>query len=381
MKKYITMFIAILLSSVFIIGIVFASGVLEPINANEATQNSTAEITTEKKADESDLKILTTEMVADKTAVTSFIKKFDVKNLTYEEYITIESYINFLAVHKLTSNEIDQINNLIATGTPMGTIWDIYEFYLTTNDDFSIISKIAAYEERYYGKYWIENAYNNITEKRHGVIERNKSQDYLADYTHSEILYANILSRKGVYTIDEILDKHKNGLTWNEITDIVYSTVSGDKAVGSVKERLEIENYLKNDIFDYDSSPFEVHKFAFFCATNGVKVSDGIVVGDNLSEHYNTVYTKLDECTQTQTSEILKDADIRNQYMNHKEYFEYDSKYSNMALNNGMSEKDIQIFRGKGFSMQEIATASALYSDDPCAMIEHIKSMRGDMLK
>lgn len=309
-----------------------------------------------------------------------FIDNFDMNNLSYEEYITIKSYINFNIMHSVNAEETEIIEKLIISGTPVGTIKEIYEFYLTTNDDFSIVEKLAGYEERYWGKYWIENAYNDITKNEHGVIELKESEEYREKYDVSEIMYANVLSRKGVYTIKEVLQRHADGTSWNELTKEIYSAEASDKLSGSSKERYELCEYLKNEIFDYDSSPYEVYNFAFFCAKNKIELKEGVINKETLALCRQQAIENADELLLELSAKISNEINLPEEYMSADELNEYNESNYNKAIENGIDEKTIEMLLDKGLTMGEIAE-TGVSSENPVGIVQHIKSQRGDMLK
>lgn len=402
MKRNLSIFCIALLIVSLVIGVAFATDALEIpefFTASDAGVSSDVSVVTSDvsvssaetvvlsnaviHSDESEFEISSPSdnLSAQKLdTLASFVSNFDVKNLTYEDYVTIESYINFNLTHSLNSDESNQIIELIKDGTPMGTIWDIYEFYLTTNEDFSIIARIASYEERYWGKYWIENAYNDITANKHGVIEREQTASYLERFNTNEILYANVLSRKGIYTIDEILDEHYDGTSWNDITHEIYSRIQLDSLTGSMKERQSIAEYLGNEVFDYDSSPYEVYNLAFFCAKNKIELEEGLVNKETIPLYSQQAMESADELLLELSAKISKHLNLPEEYMSEEKLLEYSKTNYQKAIEKGIDEKTIDILLDKGLTMGEIAEG-IVEGENHVSIMQHIKSQRGDILK
>lgn len=137
---------------------------------------------------------------------------------TEEEAITIQPF---------EPSQTDEIylGQLIDDGYRADWLEEIYEFWLTCGEDISIIEDIyhASEEQNFTGRYWVEESYNYVTNYAHGVLDVAQVGDYLAkSITRDQIRQANILSRQGVYTINEILDQLLAGKTWSELVNEVY---------------------------------------------------------------------------------------------------------------------------------------------------------------
>ena len=99
-------------------------------------------------------------------------------------------------------------------------------FWLDTCEDISIIEQIYNKKSEYEGgKFWVENAYNDVTEYIHGELSVDDVNHYLeAGAAAVDIQNANILSRRGVYTIQQILDRIIGGETIVDVMNDVYGT-------------------------------------------------------------------------------------------------------------------------------------------------------------
>lgn len=118
-------------------------------------------------------------------------------------------------------DEMDYIANLIIQGYDPMTVMDICYFWQDTNEEISIIEQI--YEYKYLrGMTWIENAFNCVTNDKCGVLTEEDVENYAKQgVTLDDISAANKLCRKGVLTIQEILEQHQAGKTFAEIAAYV----------------------------------------------------------------------------------------------------------------------------------------------------------------
>ena len=135
-------------------------------------------------------------------------------------------YLYLRDIYGLNNEQLEYIAGLIINGANPNSILDIAYFWADTCEDITIIEQIYNKKGDYEGgRFWIENAYNNITKNVHGVLESEEINNYLSlGVTVSDIQNANILSRKGVYSIKQILDRIAGGDTMINIINEVYGT-------------------------------------------------------------------------------------------------------------------------------------------------------------
>lgn len=141
-----------------------------------------------------------------------------------ERYNLIETY----AVSKITCcptmEESQTIVTMLEAGVSMEDAIDIYQFWLTTNAPISTLTDMANAlpEEKTNTTYWTEDVYNQVTGNT-DVLTEEQISDYLDDeIIPDDIIAANVLSRKQVYTVSEILNKRKSGKTWIQLVADVY---------------------------------------------------------------------------------------------------------------------------------------------------------------
>ena len=138
---------------------------------------------------------------------------------------------------------------------PLGVI-EAYLFWTDTNEDIGIIGHMCEVrEEREMdGKYWAEDAFNIITDFKYGVLDEQDIRDYYEiGMTEEDIQKANVLSRRGVFTIYEILEKRVAG----EEFDIIKSSITVRPGNALVSKDIPEErlNEIMNQItFDMRSS-------------------------------------------------------------------------------------------------------------------------------
>lgn len=149
---------------------------------------------------------------------------------TDEKFSQFHKTAVFMGKYCTTKESFSFIENMILSGCDVQTTMDIYQFYLTTNEPISIVKQI--YDMVYNGEpitnrdIIFENAFNQLTNNKCGVLSEEDVIYYIEKgLTVSDISDANLLSRKGVMTIQEILDAILSGTSWEEIV----STVSGEK--------------------------------------------------------------------------------------------------------------------------------------------------------
>lgn len=149
----------------------------------------------------------------------------------------IVDYEYLREVHGLPQEQLDYIADLVIEGCNMNDVLDIVYFWLDTDDDISIVREIYNLRGDYEGKDdWINNAYDVITNAENGSLDVEDVESYFAKgITAEEIITADILCRKGVYTIQEILDKRCIGQSLAEIANEIENgellgpvTLTGD---------------------------------------------------------------------------------------------------------------------------------------------------------
>lgn len=131
--------------------------------------------------------------------------------VTYNEILYNYKYIE--KVYRLSETQMDSIADYIIQGANAEDILGICYFWLDTNEDIGLIGDIYAQKAEFcQSEYWIEDAFNKVTQNKCGVLTADEIKDYLQQgCTKKEIGIANKLCRKGIFTIQEILNKVLEG--------------------------------------------------------------------------------------------------------------------------------------------------------------------------
>ena len=323
--------------------------------------------------------VLTDNIAESIDAVSEYVSGFNMSDLTYEQYIEIESYIYFMTKNKLTDSEIQTVNRIIDKGTTVATISSAYDFYLTTSEDFSIIEDICALEDSYFGKYWIEDAYNAVTKSRHGVLNREDINRYLdSGLTYEDIRYANILCRGGEMTISEILDAKKDGASWQDITPTAVSVQSAD----NIKADIAVETVNAVSADENAVSPMTAYELSAMIARTGADIDIASVKADDAEEAIRSMREAYDEKLVDSVNETLKNLGLPASYMDYDEYNTYYSDNLNAAVENGLREQTFDELDARGYSPREIMIASMYFEGDEGNLIPLLKSIRkGDEIQ
>lgn len=167
-------------------------------------------------------------------------KGVDKEEISLSDYSDIEGYLYFIEKYKPNGEELDIVNNLIENGISMDTIFEVFDFYITTNENADLIDELVSYKDVLNGKHWVENAFNAITEDKCGVLDYDSYMEYIdKGLSMEEISASNILCRKGVYTIQEILEKRENETLWSNIINDVYSKIGEGEVFVNPKTGLD----------------------------------------------------------------------------------------------------------------------------------------------
>ena len=127
-------------------------------------------------------------------------------------YNNVSDYTNFICTNDFDEEQLKTINRILENGTTIQSLIQVYEFWLTTDYDFSMVEEICALEDKYFSEYWYESAFNHITNNIHGVLNIDDINYYRdLGVSNDEILAANVLCRKEGQNIFAILDGVVNG--------------------------------------------------------------------------------------------------------------------------------------------------------------------------
>lgn len=155
--------------------------------------------------------------------------------------VTVENKSRFQIIREIASFEEEynmdqstraQFRQWIAEGKDYRLLMYIYEFWMTTNEDISIISDaydmfVQNYDEDMRlpanKSLWFEGIFNTLTGNKFGKITLDDIDTYMdAGLNLSDIKLAERISRAGVKNVHEILDDRTNDKTWSSIAAEIY---------------------------------------------------------------------------------------------------------------------------------------------------------------
>lgn len=119
----------------------------------------------------------------------------------------VAHYIRFIYGNDFADDRLEAINRILDSGTTIQSLKQVYDFWLTTDEDFALVEQICALEDEYFSEYWYENAFNKLTNHIHGELSGSE----IIEYQHKgisidEIFAANVMCRKQGQNIHSILD-------------------------------------------------------------------------------------------------------------------------------------------------------------------------------
>lgn len=176
------------------------------------------------------------------------MSKFDqmvtVMNKSIEDNVEFNSaLINYKYLeygYKVSNDNMDYFSDLIIDGYNAEKVMRCAYFWLDTAEDASIVKKMCDWREKnqdYNEDFWTEYVFNAVTNNSCGVLTVEDFDEYNEKgITDSQIVIANRLCRKGVYTIQQILSKVEKGESLTDIALEIEEKVQGTKRAEVVSE-------------------------------------------------------------------------------------------------------------------------------------------------
>lgn len=250
----------------------------------------------------------------------------------------VAAYVRLMSGTDFSDEEIALMNKIINKGTTPQSLSRVYDFWLTTGEPFEIIEQICALEDKYFNEYWYEDAFNELTNDKCGVLDNAAVGEYMErGVTADDIMAANVLCRKGIYTITEILDKYENGESMSDIIKDVYG----------------IETLPESDgAYDAVQKIFEAKKYS------GAETVADISV-NSLADAENT-----ENAEEAFNAAVERQTKLQLERLNISAEAEDDDGMTEAALDNGFSMNIVRILADKGYTPQEICIASENIGDD-----------------
>lgn len=141
---------------------------------------------------------------------------------------TMEQFFEMTLLYPINKEDLIIIKQLVKDGADLTKVEDIYMFLQNSNASLEYLKDMYYYGEDvdFYGRYWIEDAFNYCSGQREYELSMEEVQKYIDDgMTIDDITTANILSRSEVKNIQELLLEKKSGRVWGEIIDEVYTDI------------------------------------------------------------------------------------------------------------------------------------------------------------
>ena len=262
-------------------------------------------------------------------------------------YDDMFSYLWFKEFYSPSPENLSYINGLISQGADIHRLTDIYSFWLTTSDNISMVGQIYGLSDRFSGDHWIEEAFNYLTQNAHGVLDAEGVSAYLSErVTPEDIKIANILCRKGILTIQQILDRYAAGEEWPAL--IAYIQSSGTAAQASqrstvagpqVETAQELLAWIQyQTIISGQNAPV-----AALTAENTPTPSEAL--GERAEQTTQEVYARL-----LADGIFVRDDSERNQKAN--------GQLREKIRQNGVTEEQIESLLDQGYRLVDILNAS-----------------------
>lgn len=151
--------------------------------------------------------------------------------LNKDEMIELRKIIEFEEKYHMDDDNKIFINNMISNGKNPQLIMYIYEFWLATNEDISIIEELYDMFVENYDEdlrlpsnkdLWFEGLFYSITGGKCGKLTREEIEEYLqGDISIDDITMAEYFSRTGT-DVHDILSEKLSNRSWSDIAASIY---------------------------------------------------------------------------------------------------------------------------------------------------------------
>lgn len=149
------------------------------------------------------------------------------KKATETDFETLQELACFEEIYNLNDAEKARFVQWINSGKDVRLLMYIYEFWLTTEEDFSIIEDVY---DMFVDSYdpemrlpsdrdlWFEGLFNFLSGNKYGKLTTDTAEEYLGKgLSLNDIKMAERMSRTGRMNVDEILEKKSAGTKWCDI--------------------------------------------------------------------------------------------------------------------------------------------------------------------
>ena len=169
---------------------------------------------------------MATEIIAERQNPTGskydrFVKKVESQSETNDEFNEVMFNYKFIELgYEMPPENLTYIQDLVLKDYNAQDVICAYLFWTDTNENIEIVEQMCEYKknQEFEDDFWEESAFNFITKEKYGVLDLDGIYEYYAKgLVRDDISAANILSRKGVLTISQILDKRVEGAAFESI--------------------------------------------------------------------------------------------------------------------------------------------------------------------
>ena len=265
-----------------------------------------------------------------------------------EIYDDVYMYKFFLKMYNPTNVERAYVDALILKGADVTVVVGIFDFWRTTAESIDMIGKIYDLSGGSTDPFWIEEAFNGLTENRHGVLDVKIIHEYFEKgLTKEDISLANMLCRKGVYTITEILDKVVEGESWTDIAVYITQNVSGN---------LHIDNIDRMRTSEYVESTADIAEYIRIAEMSGenpdIYLADAELKQEAVTIQDASEALRLNISNEIRLEMLADSIIVREELTEAGEYFIAET------IANGVSEEEVDQLLDNGYSAIDIYNAS-----------------------
>lgn len=269
-------------------------------------------------------------------------------------YMQILNYVYAIEKYAATDEEQNYLHDLILNGADADMVRRIYAFLQDTDYSVDMVEEmyniaLDIYED---DEFWVETAFNKATGNIHGVLDKEQVTAYIEQgLTAEDITAANVLCRKGVYTIREILDMRADGTQWSDIFDEVYSDITEPKTLFGVRS---FKKVCKNG---KEQKPEDMFTAVWLSKMANQGPEQFLTYGEYGIDDYKS---KITSDYIDRAEEILSGIDVNRP----KQKIEQAGKeILDIAREKGVSEELINQYFAEGFSDIDIKNAVSVAED------------------
>lgn len=266
-----------------------------------------------------------------------------------EAYMEAYSYAYALTKYSKSDAESEYLHDLIISGMDSKRVTAIYSFLQDTCYGIDFINTM--YENSLSFEvdslYWIDNAFDKATQEKHGILNVDDVKEYYESGLESgDIHMANQLCRKGIYTINEILDMRVAGMGWEDIFDKIYA---GGKA--NHQETINVKNLKK--IKDVNSQ--DIYR-AIQLAILTDKKAEVFLVNENAEELLKMSEQYIQKEIDSKAGNLLESIGVKSPWIT----TEPNEQLVQLAAENGLSAENFRQLMKEGYSDLDIYNASVV---------------------